>query len=112
MVYNIINPTQTYCVTCGMSLKHANPKSCPNPNKTEVYLRQNTGFDGKIHDADKVCYTCYRSHLVILQESSSISKDVTIPTFHMSNTQPKSVEEVIDRAMIRVTIAVGKELLG
>ena len=30
---------------------------------------------------------------------------------HMPNTQPKSVEEVIDRAMIRVTIAVGKELL-
>ena len=29
----------------------------------------------------------------------------------MPNTQPKSVEEVIDRAMIRVTIAVGKELL-
>ena len=29
----------------------------------------------------------------------------------MPNTQPKSVEDVIDRAMIRVTIAVGKELL-
>ena len=29
----------------------------------------------------------------------------------MLNTQPKSVEEVMDRAMIRVTIAVGKELL-
>ena len=29
----------------------------------------------------------------------------------MPNTQPKSVEEVIDRAMIRVTIEVGKELL-
>ena len=59
MVYNIINPTQTHCVTCGMSLKHENPKPCPNPNKIEEYLRQTTGFDGKIHDADKICYTCY-----------------------------------------------------
>ena len=64
-----------------------------------------------------VTHATARSHLVILQESSSISKDsdlqlvITNISDYMSNTQPKSVEEVIDRAMIRVTIAVGKELL-
>ena len=110
MVYN---PTQTHCVTCGMSLKHANPEACPNSMKVEECLRENTSFDGNIKDGDKVCYACCRSHLVILHELSSIS-DLELLISNISKqsptTPPRSVEEAVDRAMISTTITVGEEL--
>ena len=76
MVYNIINPTQTHCVTCGMSLKHENPKPCPNPNKLKSTYDKTQALMVRYMMLTKyVTQATARSHLVILQESSSISKD-------------------------------------
>ena len=45
-VYNTLNPTQTHCVACGVSLRHCSPKQCPQPSVIEDYLKNNTGFQG------------------------------------------------------------------
>ena len=42
VVYNLVQPTQMHCVTCGTSLKHSNPKLCPNPEVIKKYLQENT----------------------------------------------------------------------
>ena len=75
MVYKSAFPTQTNYITCGVSLKNSNPKTCPLPKLVEEHLKASTGFEGKIRENDRVCYSCYRSHLVIIQTSRSISND-------------------------------------
>ena len=67
LIYNLIQPTQTHCITCGISLKKSNPKVCPNPTVIQKYLEENAGYDSHIAENDKVCYACYRAHLVILK---------------------------------------------
>ena len=65
----LIQPSrQTSCTTCGTTLKYTNYRTCSNPSKIEEYLRQHTDFEGHIHENDKVCFTCYKSHLIILQK--------------------------------------------
>ena len=74
-VYKTLKPVQIHCVTCGTSIRHSNTKLCPQPAIIELYLKENTGFEGSICETDKVCYACYRSQLFILQKSKSISMD-------------------------------------
>ena len=63
LIYNILQPPQTNCVTCHISLRHCNSRPCPKPEIIELHLRENTGFEGHLKAQDKVCYTCYKSHI-------------------------------------------------
>ena len=36
---------------------------------------QHTGLEGTIAESDKVCYTCYQSHFVILGQKGQSSTD-------------------------------------
>ena len=71
VLYNKIHPMQTHCITCGSSLRHTKSKTCNQPNVIELYLKEKAGFEGTIKEGDKVCYVCYRSHLVILDTMDS-----------------------------------------
>ena len=119
LVYNNLQPTQTQCVTCSIFLKYTSPRQCPQPTAIQEHLRANTGFEGQIQAHDKVCYTCYKSHLAILQEHKIASTDsdlkelVTnfskqIPALHDLNT----VKDVMHAAMLKATATVGEELLS
>ena len=114
MVYKSAFPTQTKCVTCGTSLKNSNPKTCPSPKLVEDHLKTSTGFEGNIRDNDRVCYSCYRSHLVIIQKIRSVSNDSDLEEL-IDELQPpatiSSLEEAIDAAMIRTTKIVATNLL-
>ena len=68
LVYNMLQPTQTHCVTCDVSLRHSKTKSCPEPEIIKKYLHDNASYDGDINEHDKVCYACYRAHLVIWKQ--------------------------------------------
>ena len=121
-MYNEVEPRQEHCVTCGTSLrKQTNSKTCPQPAIIEQHLREKAGFEGKIKEGDKVCYTCYRSHLIVLQRRNETSMDSdlleTITTLSHQIHEPshdtiQSTSDLIDTAMTRVVIAVGKELLN
>ena len=65
-VYKILHPVQTNCAVCDKSLRYDTPKYCPNPTIIEEYLRETSDFDKSINASDLICYTCYRSHLLIL----------------------------------------------
>ena len=68
LVYNMLQPTQTHCVTCDVSLRYSKTKLCPEPEIIKKYLHDNAGYDGDINEYDKICYACYRAHLVILKQ--------------------------------------------
>ena len=117
LIYNLVQPTQTHCVTCGTSLKHSSPKVCPQPEVIEKHLRDNTDYDGHINNHDKVCYACYRAHLVILKRGDDIaSSDSHLQQLIMTLSQQissnvSSVKEAIDASMKRVVVDVGRELM-
>ena len=65
MVYNIIQPQQTHCPTCGISLKHVPTRPCPNAELIGEHLRESAGFEGNLNTGDRVCFCCYKSHLIV-----------------------------------------------
>ena len=98
-------------------LRYKSYRTCPNPSRIEEYLKQHTGYEGNIQENDKVCYTCYKSHLVILEKSRPPSTDSDLKQLvsdlsdHFPATPVGSVEEAIDRGITKVTIEVGKKLI-
>ena len=74
------------------------------------YLHDNTDFDGHIEDSSKVCYVCYKAHLVILKRGANEgSKDgdlqqvITALSVH-SSIEDTSIQGAIDISMNRVAI--------
>ena len=121
LVYNKVQPRQQHCVTCGISLrKQTNSKICPQPAIIEQHLKENVGFEGKIKEGDKICYTCYRSHLIILQTRKETSMDSDLlevintlshQIHEPSHDNMKSTSDLVEAAMMRVVITIGRELL-
>ena len=119
LVYNLLQPTQTNCRVCDICLKHTQSRLCPQPDVIEAHLRDTVGFEGHITSADKVCNSCYKSHLVVLQESQTISRDSDlqrlINTFEQASTEADritSVSELLQAALITTTIQVGNKPLA
>ena len=106
---------QTNCVTCGVSLKNSNPKTCPLPKVVEEHLKASTGFEGNIGENDKVCYSCYRSHLVIIQKNRSVSNDSDLESLIKQLHPPSTVNsfnDAIEATMLQITKVVAMELLS
>ena len=74
IAYSAIQPRQIFCPTCGISLRHAITRQCPNADLIKEHLTKTTDFNGTLLPEDKVCFTCYKAHLTILQEKK-ISRD-------------------------------------
>jgi hypothetical protein len=115
LIYNLVQPTQTHCVTCGTSLKHSSPKVCPQPEVVEKHLRENTDFDGHINDHDKVCYACYRAQLVILKGDDNVtSSDSHLKELLINLSQQilSSVKKALDTSIKIFVCDAGRELMG
>ena len=74
-VYDTLHPRPKYCATCGTTLKYTQHRKCPDPDAIQRHLREHTNFEGKIEESDKVCLTCYKSQLVILQSHTLVSTE-------------------------------------
>ena len=75
IAYSAIQPRQIFCPTCGISLRHAITRQCPNADLIKEHLTKTTDFNGTLLPEDKVCFTCYKAHFTILQEEKKISRD-------------------------------------
>jgi hypothetical protein len=53
-----------------------NTRTCPSPHIVEKILQETTDFQGQIRSNDKVCYSCYKSHLVSLEGHTSAAVSV------------------------------------
>ena len=108
MLYHYYSPTQTNCVSCNVSIKRINARSCPNPFEIE-HLRDKTGFDGNSKDTDKVCMSCYKFHLSILHQQKVTSTDKNLATLINSN-EDKELDRVllilyVNNAVIKTVIS-------
>ena len=56
-------------------LKNVITRPCPNAELIREHLTDTTGFNGTLLSGDKICFACYKSHLVILQEEKKLSWD-------------------------------------
>jgi len=73
---------------------------------------------GNLSNRDKVCYSCYKSHLILLQEEKKVSEDSdlqsTIANIRHSlstATTPSTLQQRRDLAMDKIVVYVGEELL-
>jgi hypothetical protein len=96
-----------------------NTRTCPSPHIVEKILQETTDFQGQIRSNDKVCYSCYKSHLVSLEghTSAAVSVDSNLQELlsnlsaTLSTKKITSIDDLVDHAMIRTTIDVGNKLL-
>ena len=75
------------------------------------------GGGGEIHSHDRVCLTCYKSHLVILKENKPISKDSDLKQLLDTYCeqipcmeQVITTQDVINTAMAKTLVTVGRVL--
>ena len=117
LTYNALQPRE--CATCGTRLRGNNHRPCPKPDVIQEHLRERTGFEGEIHSQDRVCITCYKSHLVVLKaDPQCVSRDndlkqlVSTYTKQMPAIQRGATSSgVIKAAMARTVVHVGNILL-
>ena len=94
------------------SLRHCNSRPCPQPEVIQQHLRENTGFDGYVKAQNKVCYTCYKCHLLILQQNKMISRDSDLQKLITTCKQQIPPAEIIrSSAMANTVVLVGSELV-
>lgn len=77
-----------------------------------------TGFEGEIQSQDRVCLTCYKSHLEILKENKAISTDSDLKQLIDTYCQQihcaekiRTPQDVINIAMAKTVVTVGNVLL-
>ena len=103
-----------------ISLKHVKSRLCPNAKLIGEHLQESAGFEDTLISGDKVCYSCYKSHLVILQEGKTLSNDSDLQSILHDFRQkigtvdkPSTLQQVRDLAMDKtvVHVHVGEQLL-
>ena len=102
------------CTVCSMAIKKNNIRHCPNPVIIEEHYRTHTDFTCSITTDDPICITCYKSHLMILQDKS-VSRDEDLrellDNLEGRAQQQHSDTDVIEAAKIQLAITVGHALL-
>ena len=106
------------CQTCCAVLRKQNARPCPDPETIQTYLEETTGYEGTLNDGDKLCFTCYKSHLHILKHSQRKSTDADLDEvikvtkrnmIHVSDV--KSADDAINRAMHMTVVHVAEALV-
>ena len=118
IIHSILQPPQTNCSTCNISLRHCNSRPCPQPEVIQQHLRENTGFEGHVKAQDKVCYTCYKCNFLNLQQNKMISRDSDLQKLITTCRQliplAESIwsqDDMIISAVANTVVLVGSELV-
>ena len=95
-------------------------RTCPQPQVIQKYLRDNTDFVGEICTDDKVCYTCYKSHLIIIKHInstvSSTDADLHSLIAHIQQNIPRvsdihTIDQAIQYTSNVLAVEVGEAIL-
>ena len=112
-VYDALQTRQKNCRTCGRRLRLGNDRPCPQPEKICKYLLEHTDFNGYIADTDRVCFTCYKSHLALLKDNEPISTDNELrPLVESLKCNCIGPDDIVRAAANRMLFDVGTMLLA
>ena len=112
LVYDTLQPKTTHCCTCGLSLKNVATRPCPDAQRIQQYLAENTGFKGSIIEGANVCMSCYKSHLQILKKVPLSTDDDLLALINNLKQLIKPIElvkcadDLINRAIYSTAIHV------
>ena len=120
--YGCTHPeTRLSCKTCGKRLEHTSKsRSIPEPQTLQTFLCESTKFEGTLHTDDRVCLTCYQSHLVMLKHIKksvqSTDSDLERLIDSLENSIPNlpnidTYDYAVEYATKSVAITLGKALL-
>ena len=111
-VYNAQRAHLANCPVCGICLKHVQSRPCPNAERITEHLRDTAGFEISLQPEQKVCYSCYKSQLIILQEQELTSRQADLQLLleeikENSTGQPSTAQQARSMAMDYTAIYVG-----
>ena len=119
IVYHAIRPRQRSCQTCGANLRHETSRPCPNAAFIKKHLQDNAAFEGNLEVDDRVCFSCYKSHLIILQNEKQNSYDSDLRSLLenisrkiTATNSPSTLLQVRELALDKTVLYVGEELLN
>ena len=102
-------------------LDHTKSRKCPDPTLIQRFLQQNIDFTGQISIEDRICYVCYKAHLVIIKHTNnttnSIGQDLSclidrVKT-ELQNEQEISTQDQALMHLVRMSaVMVGEALLN
>ena len=76
-LYRKLHPVSKNCKTCNKAITDpTKTRKCPDPALIENFLQQNTGFMAKIGVEDRICYACYKAHLVIIKQTNNTTESL------------------------------------
>ena len=111
VVYDTLQSRLHICRTCNRRLR-GKDRPCPQPNVVEAYLREHTDFAMDISPTDRVCLTCYKSHLEILKQNYPTSTDEDLKSLVEGIRQNKGKDcDAISNAVNKILYDVGTMLL-
>ena len=105
VLYDRAQTRQRNCRTCGRRLQAGSDRPCPQPNVVQEYLKEHADFTGDISKSDRVCFTCYKSHLALLKQNIPTSDDEDL------KAQVQSVRASVDKGSDIVHDATNRMLL-
>ena len=99
VLYRHLNPTHFHkqCKTCNRLLYDlTKTRKCPQPTLVQSFLMQNTEFTGEITADDRVCYACYKSHLVIIKHSNNTNHNTDRELHELIDALKMQVSDTAD----------------
>ena len=116
--YRLIHPFQTKCTTCDKNMTDmSKSRACPQPDIIQKYLRENTDFSGEITNNNRVCYACYKSHLVTIKllnstvHSTDVDLHILIANIQLDIPVVSDAHTLDDYTSNTLAIEVGEALL-
>ncbi len=119
--YRYAHTTHSDCKTCGKQIRdYSKSRPVPEPVVLQHFLNTNTEFKGTFQPDDRVCYACYKSHLIAVKHAKNVvtstDGDLTDLISEIKQNLPRlsdvrTWENVIDYAVHSLAITVGEGLL-
>lgn len=121
--YRYTNPRYrtSQCKTCGKNFDSFDKgRSIPELDIIQHFLQSNTEFRETLQPDDRICYTCYKSHLVIVKHMKQIvcssDSDLRDLVRQIKQSQPrishlKTWDNVDDYAVKALAVSVGESML-
>ena len=82
-IFDHLNPSHLKCVTCSKQIADiTKSRAVPEPSVIWEFLSQNNDSSENISTDGRVCFTCYKSHLLLVKhlKGSVISTDADLKT--------------------------------
>ena len=110
IVYNALQKRN--CRTCGRRFQVGHDRPCPQPEAVQAHLSEHTDFTGEISENDRVCFTCYKSHLALVRQNNPISRDDDLrPLVESVNKCVGMDSDIMSTAKNKMLLDVGNMLL-